>query len=294
MSQGSETSASVEFSRNPYHSFNKPPTLRPSVVAFIDLLGYIDLITTSEKEGTQEQLLQTLHHALSTNRGWLEELHPSLKLKNLFDKDLYVLKAFTDNIVLAWPIREDAEAELGSVFSKLADFQFTMSLEGFFVRGGISVGMAYVDDIAVFGDALTQSYEAESHLARDPRIVLAPSAVVAVKKHLKYYHKPEHAPQTRELLCDSDGQWFLNYLDCVLYAEDEAGPFYEEFLRHKAAVEMKLNQHKSSPAIFSKYAWVASYHNFFCDLHNRHFSERHKIETDKFRATPKRIVEEES
>lgn len=207
---------------------------------------------------------------------------------------MYVLKAFTDNIVLAWPIRQDAEIELGTVFSKLSDFQFTMSLEGFFVRGGISIGSAYVDDVVVFGDALSQAFIAENTLARDPRIVLAETAVRAVKVHLGYYASPRYAPQTSELLCDLDGQWFVNYLNSVLYVADEYGPFYDEFLKHKAAVELKLSQYKTSPSIFSKYAWVAGYHNFFCDLHPRYFSNEHRIETDLFRATPKLIVEEES
>lgn len=128
--------------------------------------------------------------------------------------------------------------------------------------------------------------------ARDPRVVLTEFAVRAVEQHLNYYSSPKHAPQSSELLCDSDGQWFVNYLNCVLYAEDEQGPFYEEFLRHKMAVEAKLSQFKNNPPIFSKYAWVAGYHNFFCDLHHRHFSKEHRIEPDLFSATPRLIIED--
>jgi hypothetical protein len=262
------------------------------VLAYIDILGYADLIATSERDGTQKELLGRLHKALSTNRRWLGT-HPSVGgLNKLLKKDLYVLKAFTDNIVLAWPIREDAEVELGSVFDRLSDFQFSMSLEGFFVRGGISIGQACVDGVVVFGDALTQAYMAESKLARDPRVVLTESAVRAVERHLNYYSSPKYAPQSSDLLCDSDGQWFVNYLNCVLYAEDEHGPFYDEFLKHKAAVEAKLFQYKRNPPIFSKYAWVAGNHKFFCDLHHRHFSKEHRIEADLFRATPRLIVED--
>lgn len=113
-----------------------------------------------------------------------------------------------------------------------------------------------------------------------------------VKKHLEYYGSSRFAPQASALLQDSDGQWFLNYLDWVLMAEDEVGPFYDEFMRHKSAVESKLSRYKNNPQIFSKYAWVAGYHNFFCDLHSRHFSLEHKIETELFRATPKLIVDD--
>jgi hypothetical protein len=101
--------------------------LRHSVLAYIDILGYADLIAESERNGTQEELLGRLHNALSTNRRWLGGDPSVAGLNKILKKDLYVLKAFTDNIVLAWPIREDAEVELGSAFGRLSDFQFSMS-----------------------------------------------------------------------------------------------------------------------------------------------------------------------
>ncbi len=184
-------------SRNPYENAEGAPQLRRSVFVFMDILGYENLTHVAELDGTQQDLLQRLHSALSKERKALEGL---AVLKKLTTKDHYVLKAFTDNIVIAWPIIEDAEIELGSAFSKVAWFQFNMALEGFFIRGAISIGEAYVDDIVVFGDALTQAHTGESRLARDPRIILTELAVTAVKQHLHYYSSPKFAPQVGELL----------------------------------------------------------------------------------------------
>jgi hypothetical protein len=280
-------------SRNPYENVEGVPQLQRSVFVFMDILGYENLTRVAELDGTQQELLQRLHSALSKERKDLEGKDEGLAvLKKLTPKDGYALKAFTDNIVIAWPIIDDAEIELGSAFSKVAWFQFNMALEGFFIRGAISIGEAYVDDIVVFGDALTQAHTGESRLARDPRIILTESAMTAVKQHLNYYSSSKFAPQVRELLQDSDGQWFVNYLETILIAEDEQGPFYEEFLKYKAVVETRLAQHKDNPLIFSKYVWVAGYHNCFCDLYPRYFSNEHKIDTELFRATPKLIVDE--
>lgn len=280
-------------SRNPYENVEGAPQLQRSVFVFMDILGYENLTRVAELDGTQQELLQRLHSTLSKERKALEGKHEGLTvLKKLTPKDRYALKAFTDNIVIAWPIIEDAEIELGTAFSKVAWFQFNMALEGFFIRGAISIGEAYVDDIVVFGDALTQAHTGESSLARDPRIILTELAVTAVKQHLNYYSSSKFAPQVKELLQDSDGQWFVNYLDTILIAEDEHGPFYEEFLKHKAAVETRLAEYRGNPLIFSKYVWVAGYHNCFCDLHPRYFSNEHKIDTELFRATPKLIVDE--
>jgi len=173
----------------------------------------------------------------------------TLCFREIYPKDTYALKAFTDNIVIGWPIHDDAEMEFGSAFHRLGMFQLKMALRGYFVRGAISVGPAYVDEITVFGDALAEAYIGESKHARDPLIILASSAVATSKEHLGYYHQPAHAPHVRDILKDADGQWFLNYLDTILIAEHEQGPFYEELIQDKVAVERKLQEYVGNPPI---------------------------------------------
>ncbi|MGE0114516.1 MAG: hypothetical protein AB7T07_06495 [Steroidobacteraceae bacterium] len=281
-------------SRNPYHVEGEAPTLRLSVLAFLDILGYSDMIEQAQARGNHQEILRSLYSALIEGRRCLEDEDMSAELREFMRKDFYALKAFTDNIVISWPVHSDAESEFGSAFFKLGSFQFQMVLNGFFIRGSISVDNAYVDEIAVFGSALLEAHHGESALARDPRIILTPSAVAATKQHLMYYSNPRSAPHVRDVLRDSDGQWFLNYLECVLWAENEQGPFYEEFLRHKAAVETKLAEFKGKPSVWSKYAWVARYHNYFCDLHSHHFGGEHRIDVNLFTKTPSLIVDEES
>ncbi|WP_410498198.1 hypothetical protein [Chitinibacter sp. S2-10] len=278
-------------SRNPYHVDGVEPTLRKSAFVFMDILGYSDMLRHSDSEGAQQETLRRVYKALEDGRTWLEDGHVDVEWREMLPKDRYALKAFTDNIVIGWPVRDDAEAELGSAFSKLAHFQFDMVTAGFFIRGAISVGDAYVDEIAVFGGALSEAYIGESTKARDPRIILTESAATAVKQHLTYYGNPSHAPQTRNILRDSDGQLFLNYLDCLLIAEDEHGPFYDQLEKHKVVIEVELKKHKANPVIWSKYAWVAGYHNYFCDLYPQYFSEEHKIQVDLFRASPSLIID---
>ncbi len=278
---------------NPYATENGNPTHLPSVFAFIDILGYAQLVDEAEASGKQQQFLEEVHGALSEGRKWLEYMNDE-SLKDFDDtmsaKKLYALKAFTDNIVIGWPIYDDAEMEFGDAFMKLAHFQFQMILSGLFVRGAISIGNAYIDDIVVSGDALVEAYNAEASLARDPRIVLTPTAVKMVESHLKYYFPPTFAPQNQDLLSDSDGQWFVNYLDSVVNPGDDVQPDYENLAKHKESVEFCLSKYKNAPSVFSKYAWVAGYHNYFCDLHEEYFGNEYKIETDLFRALPKSIL----
>lgn len=258
----------------------------------MDILGYTEMILTSQKNGTDAKVLSNLHSALSEGRSRLEGKDLPESLQDLSKKEFFALKAFTDNIVIGWPIHSDAEVEFGSAFMYLAEFQFNMAIRGYFVRGAISVGPAFIDEIAVFGSALTDAHVGESKLARDPRIILTGTAVAATRQHLNYYHPPSHAPHVRDLLMDSDGQWFLNYLEAVMIAEHEHGPFYEEFLLHKTAVERRLKEHSSNPTVWAKYAWVANYHNYFCDLHSNYFDDEHRVNVELFKTKPSLITDE--
>lgn len=279
--------------RDPYVSDDGPPTLRRSVFAFIDILGYRELIKESERTGEQQKLLQRLHHALSENRVWLEKRYPGLcYLTFELPRQSFILKAFTDNIVIGWPIKGDPKFELGSAFEKLAIFQFTMALEGFFIRGALSVGDAYIDEIAVLGEALIEAHKGESEDARDPRIILTDSSKGVVKENLKDFGHPRVAPEARKLLCDSDGQWFIDYLESILMAKNDIDALHDEFMIHKTSVEDKLKKYGNNPKVFSKYAWVASYHNFFCDCHRSYFSDEYKINEASFRAPPKQIFDD--
>jgi hypothetical protein len=56
------------------------------------------------------------------------------------------VKGFTDNIVIDYPISQDAEHEMGYTFSTLCFFQLLMITHGFFMRGGNAIGKLYMDD----------------------------------------------------------------------------------------------------------------------------------------------------
>lgn len=247
-------------SRNPYHREGEEPKFLTSVCVYMDVLGYKDMWCRAERDGRQENFLQQLYEALKEGQQWLwpndSDFWP-------LDKDRYAIKAFTDNIVIGWPVRGDAESELGSIFSSVAFFQLRMANRGFFLRGAISLGDAYVDDVVVLGSAFLEAYQGEAQAA-NPRIILTESATSAVKKHLAYYSRSDQAPQYSDLYQDSDGKWFVNYLETILAAGDEC-PFFDELEIHKNNIARRLEEFCSEPKIRDKYLWVANYHDFFCD-----------------------------
>ena len=260
------------------------PRVRRAVTVFLDILGYRAEIEKARKEGRQQAFLQRLRHAF-------DDAYPTLNDKDDFNlgRLSWATKAFTDNIVLGYPVTDDGESEMGQLFDRLGFFQLEMIRHGYFVRGALAIGDLYIDDDIVFGDGLIEAYDGENRLARDPRIVLTSSATNAVTEHLDYYSEPSRSPQNRDLLRDADRQVFIHYLDTILVAEDERGPFFDILIEHKHAVERKLNEHASNPPVWSKYLWVARYHNWFCDQHE-HFDDGHKIDAARLGAEPTHLV----
>ena len=272
-----------EATRNPYIRDGCPPKLRRSVFAFVDILGYKDLVKRTKERADQEALLLRLHNALSSSRDWLDGGNLPEVVQKFGDKDHFALKAFTDNIAVGWPIgirQGDGEGELISALDDLATFQLTMVQAGFFVRGAVAVGDIYVDEIAVYGDALMEAYSGESKLAGDPRIVLTESANDLLRVFLGSSPGRQGSQRSRGVWQDNDGQWFINYLDTTLIAESEGGPFFSELEQHKRSVQSKLDDYRQNPAIFAKCAWTAGYHNDFCDFHG--FEHQHKVDSSVF------------
>jgi hypothetical protein len=269
---------------NPYVTPGRPPTLRKSIVVFMDILGYKDRIKSAFENGSAEEELRKLRLALDDAYRYLKEEHKAQsEVTNWWE-----VRAFTDNIVIGFPLARDDDAfgEMFWSFTNIAAFQLEMVLAGFFLRGGIAVGDLYIDSEIVFGPALLEAYEAESCCARDPRIVLAASAEDYVARQLSRSSSVEDSPHFHTLLKDVDGQTFLDYLDeTVLIAGDDDGPFYEILEEHKRMIEAKLDEYRSKPSVWSKYAWTAHYHNYFCDRHS--FGESYKVEITKLGLKPR-------
>ena len=265
---------------NPYIVPGEPPRTRNSVVAVLDVLGFAETMRAAYRNESSPKLLAELRSAMDDayknfeERKWNNEIRTS-----------WYVKAFTDNIVIGHPVVfSDAEGELGSVLLALREYQIEIVIAGFFVRGGVGIGELYMDDEIVFGDALLEAHEAEQSIARDPRTVMAKSAQSYITQQFRFYGDPTEAPQNQVLLRNVDDQLFVNYLGAA-FDEDPQRPMFGRIERHRLTVERKLEEFRSQPPIWSKYAWVAGYHNFICQEQGREF-RNYRIDTKLLRQRP--------
>lgn len=238
--------------------------MRTSWVVFLDILGFSSRVLKATANGTVHELLLKLNRALADAK---RDLIPDANnyLRDGIQDAPYVVKLFTDNIVLGFPIHDDGESEFGRMISIVGLYQLSLLKHGFFIRGGITVGQLYMDEDMVFGKGLLDAYDAESKLARDPRVVLAPAAMDYVHHHLVYYSEVGGTPHNSALLLDADSQMFVNYLFFPLDgAEGIPNKFLGDLKLHGALIRDCLKEFASDPGVWPKYAWAAAYHNFFC------------------------------
>ncbi len=259
------------------------PVHRLSYCAFLDVLGFTERIRMSYKSKTGDKLLQEFH-------GIFERR--ITRLKSDTDESLMYFKSFSDNVLLAHPrFSEDMESEFGFILWSISEYQFAMALQGFFIRGGLSVGPLFIDDNSVYGEALIDAYELERKTAVNPIVVLCENTMKLVDWHIGYYHG-EAAPQTRRILINSDGRYFINYLsECVIENHEGEAVDSESLTKHKTQIESAFVQYVAQPAVFAKFLWLAAYHNYFCDSVSKYqgYSDNLMISKELATVTFKRL-----
>lgn len=253
-----------------------------SMVCAIDILGFSQMIVGSCSNGSGNELLKEISYLINKNKQCI--------IPNKYSQGK--IKIYTDNMVVGYPIHDDGEEELNEILDNVSEYQFNLSLEGLFVRGGISVGDFYINEDIVFGPALLDAHHTESQLACYPRIVLNDQTVKKLQKYMNYY---ETAPQHNKILVDSDGQLFLNYLNTIFKFYTECNNMYEFeqvkinlLLRHKLKIEEMLDLHTKNIRVWDKYVWTANYHNYFCDL-NFPNEKQLKIQKNSLLSWPRQI-----
>lgn len=261
------------------------PRLIPSVVSFIDVLGFSQLGMKSINSDEGDVFLNQIHTSLNKARHAITN-----------QLSLAKVKVFTDNVVIGWPIYGDGEGELGTTFLNLAQYQFSLALDGFFIRGGVSVGPHFMDEETVFGPELITAYKLESQVAVYPRIILGEKSIEQVHKYMAYYPSQYDNPFYFELLEDMDGEWFLNYLYVLfeLYEEEafngDFTPFFPHLETHRNQILSALHTYANNHKLLKKYSWIANYHNYFCDEFVPDAPDDLKIDSPIKMSQPRRII----
>ena len=241
--------------KSPFQDEEERPTLRRCITLYLDILGFKSTIYASSDRTEAVTALRYLRAALDKA---YECLRGSIEEGATYER--WYVKAFTDNLVIVLPVSNDELIDAGRLSAHVGRFQLSLACNGFFTRGGMAIGDAYIDDKVVFGGAVVEAYLAEARQAREARVVLAPSMRDLFDLHATFYINADSVPW--HLRRDVDGEVFLDYLHYTEVSENGEVPIGLE--SHRDQIAKGLRDHVSRPTVQQKYFWLAKYHNAFC------------------------------
>ena len=224
--------------------------LRNCAVLYLDVLGIKDISMSHDRVERLRELLAAL--ALAREEALVEQ-----------DEPWQALTWFTDNVVAAFPIMRghiDEEPALGSALRAATYLQLRLAVSGFFARGGIAFGDIHMAQQVAFGPALIEANDLEG-LAREPRVVLSPTAVDLQRKVMRSW-VTDAAPQRFEMAIDEEGTVFVDYLGFWMDEEHSRRAFRHFLIGHRDSLVHELARHGQAPDVHRKFEWLAAYHNW--------------------------------
>lgn len=197
-------------------------------VAFIDLLGFSEMVRSDCESSDSPKYLELLHNA-------------HVRAAGLLGEDLEAgLIQFSDSIVFSRPFDLNA---LDSFISAVAVWQKSLLSDGLLCRGGITFGKHFVKDRFLFSKGLIDAYHLENSQARYPRVV--------VSENLLQLASPTIDTTALKLLREDDGVTFIDYL----FADTP-----DETAKLITATQMVIaNSHAGGASVQEKMRWLARY-----------------------------------
>lgn len=242
-----------------------------SIAAFIDILGYKDLI--QNESATREieifnELKDTIDFALASTvestKTLLNFLDEKYESNEKVSKKLNV-KQFSDNIYFSFDYEEENNDDLLFGIYVISNislvYQRLMLGKGYFVRGGIAMGLNMVDKNFIFSTALIDAVEMEKDTIY-PRITLHPKLK---EKFLSIPENPITQMVKRLFVQDWSDHVFLNPFnhvsrnteDLTKMTTEEIEEIENSFSRTQKRLINKINKNYSYLIDDKKYNSIA-------------------------------------
>ena len=123
----------------------------------------------------------------------------------------FKVRSFSDNILFAASTNVDIKWQLsytlGDIIHIASKIQSLALMNGFLVRGGITVGDIFIDNNFVYGKGLLDVLNLEEKVAHYPRIVVDKS----VENECPEYFKSGY-----NIITDQDGLKFIDFYNCSI------------------------------------------------------------------------------
>ena len=221
------------------------------VVAFLDFLGSQKMMQSAED---RDRLLQQMRAIYNSTLESLEEA-PA------YGKSPLKVRIFSDNIVFAKKVTTSKVLfeDIQYVSWVSAVFQAQALLKRLLVRGGISYGLFYCDDVFIYGEALAKAYAMESSRAIYPRVIvdnyffndtILTGGIRTVKENTFFK--------------DFDGEWCVNFVspNIITSSREITNKLLARLQENIAAM---YRDNSGDAKLRQKYFWLVNSFNMLLD-----------------------------
>lgn len=230
--------------------YGQPGLLEQRVVAFIDILGFRELVRRMERE---PELAESVHWALLGIRVKEEGIYRD-------DERHVEMTSFSDCTVFS--ATEGHETE---ILSRLTYLSRDLMTNGILCRGAVVLGKAHHQERILFGPAVVAAYEAELHVAKYPRIFVSDEVRERVQAADSNPGRPYHP--ARALVRDVDGCWFLDAFEGIVAAD----PGGKQVTFHRMGDSIRWGLRQAIEAgrldVVAKHRWLAARFNAVVTRH---------------------------
>lgn len=252
-------------------------TYEPYIVAFIDILGFKDIVNKSESETNEfNKILDVLNKfkGIEKPETWKEanilvDIEECAQKKNLSEFDISGIvkcNCFSDCIT----VFVNADTNINERFSSLVAFLSKISCEllqnGIFIRGAITYGNLHTnkDASVFFGKAMNKAYTLESTIAVYPRILLSKEIVSVLNYPI--LEKRNRYPYHQYIERFNDGT--VGFTPLIFFQVMQSAPdilnetaFHEALTRARYSIIEAIDNNIENPHIYEKFSWLRDHYN---------------------------------
>lgn len=240
---------------------------KKSIVTFIDILGFKDLVNKSSNSTKVLNIINATlmrFKSLEKSESWtsdLIEIEEDAQRKGLDGFDISKktnCTCFSDSIVISIEIENDLNEVFSTLIANLSRIGAQLLKEGILIRGGIDLSEIYHSNGIVFGKGLINAYELETKAAKYPRIILTKNLVSELNYPLLVKNK--RYPYHQYLDRFEDGCVGIHQL--IFYQVHQNSStiskkqIVEDLKKSKDIIIHGLDSNLETPYIFAKYKWL--------------------------------------
>lgn len=224
------------------------------IIAFLDILGFKNLINTSSFDKvldifklilTDKDAITALWHAVEDDDSSPEGERYKRYNQSLMETKIHVM---SDSIVVATPSwHPESLAVVVDICYAIQELLLNLETP-ILLRGAIAVGDFYLNDNLVFGKGLVDAYWAQEKYAVYPRIIISNDITVERRVSVDNGH---------DLPKDDDGYYYINCIERYLGEEHtwEEIESSEQYDKLKNMIDINLNGYNDD-RVRQKYLWL--------------------------------------